>query len=366
MYFKLFDIIIGTSCFLLAIFSFFLIHKGRKNISNIILFVFFVVQFIVISNYLLVSVFENIRGLFLQIVYVYYPFIFLWGPLLFFYVKSQVSHPFKFRFIDIIHLIPFVLATIFIVFYYYVSDNETKWQIVKNGLIYKYLYYLRLPYYIQLFTYNLAAIFLIIKYQRNLKDYCSFIEKRNLVWLKFVLYGYIIACLISFSINFIDVPYIIKMIISFGPFLIFFNILFYKALIEPYVIIMPDEKPKYSNSNLDKTDIRAYSKTIEQFFITNKPYLNPTLTLSDLARDMGIPEKSISQVINQQWNQNFFAFINSYRIEEAKIKINNFNPTIDTLLGIAFDSGFNSKSSFYDIFKKQTGLTPTEYRKSQN
>ena len=366
MYLKLFDIIASITCSSLAIFSFFLIHKGRKNISNIILFVFFLVQLIVILDNLFVSIFEQSRVLLLQIVYLYYPFIFLWGPLLFFYVKSQVTASFKFRLIDIVHFIPFVLVTIFIILYYYVPDYETKSNIVKKGLIYKYFFHLYFPYTFQLFSYNIAGIFLITKYQRNIKNYCSVIEKRNLVWLKFVLFGYIIACLITFTISFANVSQMIKMLASYVPYLIFFNILFYKALIEPYVIIIPDEKPKYPNSNLDNADIQTYSKSIEQFFITKKPYLNPILTLSDLAKETGIPEKSISQVINQQWNQNFFSFINSYRIKEAKVKINNFNPNTDTLLGIAFDSGFNSKSSFYDVFKKQTGMTPTEYRKSQN
>jgi AraC-like DNA-binding protein len=154
------------------------------------------------------------------------------------------------------------------------------------------------------------------------------------------------------------------MIALFFPFLIFFNVLFYKAMIQPYVIILPDEKPKYSKSNLYNADILDYSKSIETFIISQKPFLNPSLTLHDLAESVGIGERIISQVINQQWNQNFFSFINSYRVEEAKKLLRSFDQEKWTMLGISFDAGFNSKSAFYEAFKKHTGMTPTEFRKA--
>jgi AraC-like DNA-binding protein len=134
-------------------------------------------------------------------------------------------------------------------------------------------------------------------------------------------------------------------------------------MIQPYVIIQLDEKPKYSNSSLNNTDIQNYSTIIETFLTTKKPYLNPALTLGDLSDATGIPERTISQVMNQYWNQNFFSFINSYRVEEAKILLLSFDKNKTTMLGISFDAGFNSKTAFYDAFKKHTGITPTEYRK---
>jgi len=331
--------------------------------SNIILAAFFLVQFIVILNYLLVSIFEKYTSFYIQIAFIYYPFVFLWGPLIYFYVKSQVTLNFKLKYANLVHLIPFVFALLFIVSYYYVSDNEMKLQIINNKLIYKKFFYFNFPYYLLLFGYNLSALSTIIKYQQNLKNYCSFVEKRNLIYLKFVLFGYILACLITFLTSFANIPYQLKMLTSFSLFLAFFNILFYKAMIEPYVIIIPEEKPKYLSSSLDNTEIQVYSKTIESSINVQKLYLNPTLTISDLAEATGIPEKTISQVINQQYNQNFFSFINSRRVEEAKILLNSFDQNKTTMLAVAFDSGFNSKTAFYDAFKRHTRMTPTEYRK---
>jgi AraC-like DNA-binding protein len=367
MYFKLIDIINSISCFQLAIFSFFLIHKGRKQISNNILSAFFIVQFIVILNYRLESVFAKQINFYLQIALIQFPFELLWGPLMYFYVKSQVKSEFKFRMKDLVHLTPFIFVLGFIISQYTILDFEAKLHLIESGALYKWFPYFNFPYYLILFAYNFSALVLILNYQRNLKNYCSYVVRCNLNWLKFVLYGYIITCIItavpSIAGDHFSLPFDLKMIALFFPFLIFFNVLFYKAMIHPYVIIIPDEKPKYTSSNLYNTDIQDYSRSIETYITTKKPYLNPSLTLHDLAESVGIVERIISQVINQHWNQNFFSFINFYRVEEAKKLLSSFDQTKSTMLGISFDAGFNSKSAFYEAFKKHTGMTPTEFRK---
>ena len=368
MYFKLIDIINSISCFQLAIFSFYLIHKGRKQISNIILSAFFIVQLIVILNYLLASVFAKQSDFYLQIAYIQYPFELLWGPLMFFYVKSQVKPGFKFKLIDLVHLTPFILTSAFLISCFSLLDNALKIHLIETGVVYKWFRYFNFPYYLILFSYNFSALILIRNYERNLRNYCSFDIRPNLNWLKFVLYGYIITCIItaipSITGDHYSIPFDVKMIALFFPFLIFFNVLFYKAMIQPYVIIMPDEKPKCYKSNLYNTDILDYSKSIETIMTTQKPYLNPSLTLHDFAESVGIGERIISQVINQQWNQNFFSFINSFRVEEAKKLLRTLDQEKWTMLGISFDAGFNSKSAFYEAFKKHTGMTPTEFRKA--
>ena len=367
-YYKLIDIINIISCFQLAIFSFFLIQKGKKKISNIILASFFLVQFVVIFSNLLTSFFQNNANFNIQITNVYHPLEFLWGPLMYFYIKSQVKQDFKFKLSDTAHLIPFTLAALLILADNYVSRNVTSLPFVSSQLIYNGFVYYRFLYFLLLFTYNFYAFVLLYKYQQGLKDRFSFEIKQDLVWLKFVLYGYIIACTVSLITNSartftsLSGEYIID--ILYATFLVFFNILFYRAMIQPQVLIQLDEKPKYSGTGLSDSDIGRYSQGITKALITHKCYLNPSLTLLELSEVTGISERNISQIINQHWKQNFFSFINTFRVEEAKILLNSFDQNKTTMIGIAFDSGFNSKSAFYDAFKKQTGITPTEYRKS--
>ena len=93
-----------------------------------------------------------------------------------------------------------------------------------------------------------------------------------------------------------------------------------------------------------------------------KPYLEPTLTLHQLAALMNIPPHQLSKVINKAFQKNFFEFVNDYRIHHFKELITNPDFKNFTLLGIALESGFNSKSAFNRIFKEQTGLTPGEFK----
>ena len=95
-----------------------------------------------------------------------------------------------------------------------------------------------------------------------------------------------------------------------------------------------------------------------------KPYLNADLSLPLLATKLQIPPHILSRLINEKFKLNFFDFINSYRVEEVKTKLNSSKFDSLSLLGIALESGFNSKSAFNRVFKKFTGLTPSEYKKS--
>lgn len=93
-----------------------------------------------------------------------------------------------------------------------------------------------------------------------------------------------------------------------------------------------------------------------------KPYLESQLTIKDLADTLQVNPKHLSQVINEQLDQNFFNYINSYRVNEVKNRIADPDYRHLTVLGIALDCGFNSKSSFNSVFKKITGQTPTSYK----
>ena len=94
-----------------------------------------------------------------------------------------------------------------------------------------------------------------------------------------------------------------------------------------------------------------------------KPYLTSTLTLKELAERLDLNPRILSRVINERKNQNFFDFINGYRIDDAKMILSNPAKRKMTILEVLYGVGFNSKSVFNTTFKKNTGVTPTEYRK---
>lgn len=122
---------------------------------------------------------------------------------------------------------------------------------------------------------------------------------------------------------------------------------------------------KYKHSGLDDEDLKRIAGQLESVMTSNKPYLENNLTLPTLAKMLDLSPNYLSQTLNGYFNVNFFDFINGYRIDAAKRQLSEGDPKKYIILGLALDSGFNSKSAFYTAFKKHTGLTPTQFRKEQ-
>ncbi len=114
-----------------------------------------------------------------------------------------------------------------------------------------------------------------------------------------------------------------------------------------------DEEPKFEE----------YIPKLHSYIRTHKPYLNPNLKISDLANESKIPQYIITHVINTHMNKNFFEYVNDLRVEEFTKKLKDPENSSKTIMELALDSGFNSKSSFNSHFKKKLEMTPNQYRK---
>ncbi|MCG8309444.1 MAG: helix-turn-helix transcriptional regulator [Cytophagales bacterium] len=101
-----------------------------------------------------------------------------------------------------------------------------------------------------------------------------------------------------------------------------------------------------------------YLAHLKSFLEREKPYLNPELTINELAEGVKIPRQYITEILREELNKNFFTLINDYRINEVKQRLISESYTNFSILQIAMSSGFNSKSSFNSIFKQYTGVTP--------
>ncbi|MEP0985519.1 AraC family transcriptional regulator [Ekhidna sp.] len=125
-------------------------------------------------------------------------------------------------------------------------------------------------------------------------------------------------------------------------------------------------RPKPTNGNgkedLDEEELKEiFNKTIE--LITNeKYYLNKNLKLSDLSNELSFNERLVSRAINKFGSGNFNKFINSFRIEHSKELLIGGNFDHYTIEAIADESGFSNKVSFYNAFKSDTGMSPTQFR----
>ncbi len=124
-------------------------------------------------------------------------------------------------------------------------------------------------------------------------------------------------------------------------------------------------RKKYQSSSLTSGEAQTLIDKINVFVEQNKPHLIPGLTINQMARKMNIPMRTLSQIINEYFGQNFYDYINKLRIEEAK-RILTEQGSKKTVLEVLYEIGYNSKSSFNAEFKKATGLTPTEFKRRAN
>jgi len=132
---------------------------------------------------------------------------------------------------------------------------------------------------------------------------------------------------------------------------------------ESFQKVEPEVPAKYRKSGLSENDASQTLIRLLAYMEGNKPFLDDKLNLPNVAADLGISSNHLSQVINDQRKQNFFDFVNSFRVEEVKQKIVDPKNDAFSLLAIGLDCGFGSKSSFNRIFKKFTGQTPSQYKK---
>ena len=121
---------------------------------------------------------------------------------------------------------------------------------------------------------------------------------------------------------------------------------------------------RYERSGMDASMMNEYEAALAGFMQKSRIYLDPDLSLEVLATRMKMSRHHLTQLLNEKLEKNFYSFINEYRIGEAIDRLND--PALQVnILSLAFDCGFNSKSSFNNYFKKITGSTPTAYRKQQ-
>lgn len=127
-----------------------------------------------------------------------------------------------------------------------------------------------------------------------------------------------------------------------------------------------EHEKKYNKFELPETQKEKILKDILQAMETKKLFLNNKLTLIDLSIEINTNKNYVSSIINEKMQKNFFQFVNEYRINEAKNLLTNKTYNNHSIEGVALTVGFNSKSAFNPAFKKQTGLTPSVYRKKHN
>lgn len=227
---------------------------------------------------------------------------------------------------------------------------------------------------LQLVAYWLLSYNQLSRHQKNIQLVTANTVPVNLKWLRYLLFGILFMILISIA-NRISDNIILR---TYSPLGYLTGILFvaYFLLaqkeIYPYevpalksidAIIASEKKASVTKPRFPEETLKSLKLKVINLMQDDKLFLNSELSLPELAAEMGISPHDLSYVLNEGFGINFFQFINSYRVDEAKHLMLSDKYKHLNILGIAYNAGFNSKTTFNTTFKKETGLSPSQFIK---
>jgi AraC-like DNA-binding protein len=373
------DVVLLITVYQCLLFGLFLLtlKKGHKK-SNILLSLF-LLSHAAIPLDTLINFGEAFRQHAIEfspnIFYVFGTAYWLEAVFLLFYVKSLIYKDFHFKKYHFIYFLPFLVYVVYEWFTWFSLSSELKLNNL-NGyhLASEPSYEFAINLFRECFRAFCVALCLreLIKYQTQIKNEFADIEEIDLTWLKLLVGGFLIISVQSVFVTIGVISTIeLNMVIDYRMLGLITN---YTVLILISVLIFFSlgfstvfqgiEKNKQSAVTKEEIDPEQIS-AITDYMTEHKPYLNHLLTLDNLASQLFIQPRQLSQIINRQFKQNFFEFINAYRIEESKAILQKAGNEKITMLKVMEEAGFNSKATFNTFFKKIVGLTPTQYRKEQ-
>ncbi len=267
------------------------------------------------------------------------------------------------------HLLPFLLLTLLAIPFYSLPASKKIDVFSHEGQGFEWYTMIQLPFIcISGLAYSIASLLKIKKYRKNLFNYFSNTEKKKLEWIEYSAIGlaaiWLIAAFYNDPIIFAAVTLFILFIGVFGinQATIFYS---HSAIVpvlinDNYPATLP-EPEKYARTGLEKEEAENLMARLETLMQAKKPFVNSELTLKELADMLHCSANHLSQVINSRYGKTFYHYINSYRIKEFLEKTSLPENKKYTFLSLAYDCGFNSKTTFNKYFKLETGKTPSEY-----
>ncbi len=318
--------------------------------------------------------------------------LFFIGPIIFFYTQSLLNPTFKFTKKEALHLIPGLLYLVYIIgigiydklilhhYYFYANgmDKDFDNWYQKTGLVSMIVYFMLSIQY-----YNF--------YKKLMYQVVSYADSILFKWIKTYLIAFLImlALPILFDIISLFFPEVNTYKGSWWFFLLFSIVMYYIAIAgysnptnasipfkmesnkNPILLLNKAENNSTEEAVIDidyepfeekiSPEIETWKVKIETLIREEKLYKNPELNITEVAKKLHTNVALISKTINQGFQMNFNDFINNYRIEAVKEMFSSNEHKKTTLLGIAFDCGFNSKATFNRAFKKNTSISPKEY-----
>lgn len=296
------------------------------------------------------------------------PTFYLIAPLLWFYSNELTGHSVKKSMNLLLHFLPFLVVIVLSLSLREVASEAYTDFLRSNHKLFIIFFWFSVV--IQFSAYQFIVRRRWIAYQLFLDEEISNKEDVDISWLRFFMSIFLLINLFFLLSLFVTIHlehYLwMHKITAFVFSLSVFALGYHGILQKQLFYVAPPVTAKVGlvpNEVLVKPDEELIERLMAHMHMT-RPYLNPELTLSQLAKDLNMSRSQLSHLINGGVGDNFYDFINKFRVEEVKRlmvlpKVKNYS-----LLGIALEAGFKSKSTFNLIFKRFTGLTPGQYRRN--
>ncbi|WP_117879421.1 helix-turn-helix domain-containing protein [Aureibaculum luteum] len=349
---------------LIGLFIAFVINfkKSEDRIANLLisLFILFSSLFIIhVCIYI-----TNIQVKFPHSLFSTFTLNFLYGPLLYFYIR-RISDKYKFKTLDLLHLVPFVFMLIYFMKYYVLPVND-KLNIIINHKEWEdpFFYYSLILKAVSLTIYGILTLNEYLKFKKNNEHNNITLWIRNVVVLNgaFVISQLIFLIVISGLLT--SSYYVHPQLITLSIVIMFVG---YSAYVQPSIFTNQHRLTKifnfkYEKSRLNEELSNELKNELLNLFYKEKVYKVSDISLKKLSERLGTDRHSTSQVINEHFKMNFFTLINMFRIKEAQDIFNNDESGDLSIIDVAYDVGYNNKVTFNKAFKKETNLTPSQYR----
>lgn len=299
----------------------------------------------------------------------YFPFsiLYSYGVCVWFYTRHLTDSQRKFSFRDLLFFIP---TAIYLGYRFFLFSHSDEWKGWYNTT---YNHTAQTFIFVTELVWNLFFLYLAIahyrKYRSWLNENYSDTEKIKFDWLRNFLYVFAAVLILGALFDFTD-SFLFKLsYVQYFYFEIILSLVTYYLAIAGYLRSQTIElhfvetkigSTEQKTALISATELEKLKQKLLDVMQTTRPYLEPTITLTDLARNVGVNTSVLSHVINKGFGKNFNDFVNGYRIDEVKAKLTGADES--TLTAIAFDSGFNSKATFNRAFKKFTGTTPKDFQ----
>ena len=312
---------------------------------------------------------------------------FLYGPLFSLYARTVSEGAVSLRRRDLWHFIPFALFLAYLL-PFLLQSGPDKLSMLRDPSLSPSLQALSWINPLKMVhgvVYVGVLIRLLRRHRARVKDTFSSIEHLTLNWLYHLTIGLVLmvgGAVVLFGLSYRTGMPVLGLDPT-GPYddltllglTVFIYAIGYLGLRQPEIfaphradppppepVTQAEEKPRYSRSGMDPATAARYKTALVDFMEAEKPYRRGDLTLQELAEALSLSTHNLTEVINTQLGLSFYDFVNGYRVQEVQARLADPASAHLTLLSIGLDAGFNAKSSFNAVFKKHTGMTPSQYR----